>query len=93
MASFRPETHKTLVALLLEQRKTKRLSLRKVVAALPEWMAFEFSTLGKIERLERDISYAELRELAHVLGTTVAELDQQVDAIGRAKDKANRRKR
>jgi transcriptional regulator with XRE-family HTH domain len=90
MASFRPETHKTLVSLLIEQRKAKKLSLRKVVSRLPEWMNFQFSTLGKIERGVRDVSYAELREIARVLGTSVAALDVRVDEIEAAKAKAAR---
>jgi hypothetical protein len=93
MASFRPETHKTLIALIQQQRKAKKLSLRKVVARLPEWMNFQFSTLGKIERGVRDVSYAELREIARVIDTTVAALDQRVDEIEAAKAKAARRKR
>ena len=93
MASFRPETHKTLVSLLIEQRKAKKLSLRKVVSRLPEWMGFQFSTMGKIERGERDVSYAELREIAQVLGTSVATLALRVEEIVAAKDQAAGRAR
>ena len=56
-------------------------------------MGFEFSTLGNIERLERDAAYAELREIARIYDTTVPKLDQEVDAIEGAKDRAGRRKR
>lgn len=85
MASFRPETHKTLVSLLIEKRKEKGLSLRNVTAKLPDWMGYQFSTLAKIERGERDISYAELRELAQVLGTDVTTLATRVEEIVTAK--------
>jgi hypothetical protein len=88
MASFRPETHKTLISLLLEQRAARKLSLRQVVSRLPDWMHFKFTTLQKIEAGARDVSYAELREIAKVLGTSVAALDLRVEEIVVAKDKA-----
>jgi transcriptional regulator with XRE-family HTH domain len=96
MASFRPETHKTFVALLIEQRKARKLSLRRVVSKLPDWMNFQFTTLQRIEAGARDVSYAELREIAQVLGTSVAALDLRVDEILAAKERAahgTRRKR
>ena len=93
MASFRPEAHKTLVALIIEQRKARKLSLRQVVSRLPDWMNFQFTTLQKIESGARDVGYAELREIARVLGTSVAALDLRVDEIEAAKVKATRRKR
>jgi hypothetical protein len=76
-----------------QQRQAKKLSLRNVVARLPEWMDFQFSTLGKIECGVRDVSYVELREIARVIGTAVSALDQRVDDIEAAKAKAARRKR
>ena len=38
--------------------------------------------------LSRDVSYAELREIARVLGTSVAALDLRVDEILAATDRA-----
>lgn len=60
------------------------LSLEEVVARLPTWMGFDFSTLARAERGVRKLSYPELRELAFVLGTTIGELDAQVDFILKA---------
>lgn len=88
MASFRPETHKTLVALLVEWRKARKLSLRQVVSRLPDWMNFKFTTLQKIESGARDVAYSELREIAQVLGTSVADLDRRIDEIEAAKNRA-----
>jgi transcriptional regulator with XRE-family HTH domain len=42
-------------------------------------MGFDFSTLARVERGVRKVSYPELRKIATVLGTTVGELDAQVD--------------
>jgi len=64
--------------------------LESVVAKLPVWMGFDFSTLARIERGVRKVSYPELREIATVLGTTVGELDAQVDFVLRAVRTAER---
>jgi len=90
MASFRPETHKTLVSLLIEQRTARKLSLRQVVSRLPDWMNFKFTTLQKIEAGARDVSYAELREIAQVLGTSVAALALRVEEILAAQEEVAR---
>jgi transcriptional regulator with XRE-family HTH domain len=63
------------------RKNVLRLSLQRVVAKLPVSMGFDFSTLARIERGVRKVSYPELREIATVLGTTVGELDAQVDFV------------
>jgi transcriptional regulator with XRE-family HTH domain len=88
MPSFRPESHKTLVELLKKRRRAKRWSLKLVVARLPAWVNFDFSKLARIERGVRDVSYAELREIAIALKTTIGDLDDEVDAVLAAKSKA-----
>jgi len=57
MPSYRPESHKTLIALLRQERKARKLSLRKAVARLPEWMNFQYSTLAA--RVEEILSAKE----------------------------------
>jgi len=90
MASFRPQTHRIMAGLLKQHRRALKLSYRKVVDRLPEWMAFKFTTLQKIEKLSRDISYAELREIALVLGTSAEELSRAVETILAAKERASK---
>jgi transcriptional regulator with XRE-family HTH domain len=89
MPSFRPDSHKTMAEQLRHRRKVVlRLSLEEAVEQLPKWMGFDFSTLARIERGVRKVSYPELRELAIVLETTVGELDAQVDLVLRARKTA-----
>jgi hypothetical protein len=56
-----------------------------VAARLPGWMNFDFSKLARVERCVRDVSYAELREIAHALETSIAELDAHVTEVLGAK--------
>jgi len=86
LSTFNREPHKALVQLLKQQRKARKLSLRKVVKLLPPWLKFEFQTLHKIEAGRRNVTYTELREIARVLGTSVAALDGRVDEIVAAKE-------
>jgi transcriptional regulator with XRE-family HTH domain len=88
MASFRPESHKTLVQRLRALRKEKHWSLEVVAARLPGWMDFDFSKLARVERCVRDVSYAELREIARALETSIAELDAHVNEVLGAKARA-----
>lgn len=93
LKSFRPESHKTLVALLRQRRKDRQMTLKEVAAKVPTWMKFDFSKLARIERSVRNVSYAELREIAKALGTDVSTLSAQVEEIIRAKSGAGRKKR
>lgn len=89
MPSFRPESHKTMAEQLRHRRKVVlKLSLEEVVEQLPPWMGFDFSTLARLERGVRKVSYPELREIAIVLKTTIGELDAQVDFVLKARKAA-----
>jgi hypothetical protein len=55
----------------------------KLLADRGETLYSRFAVLGA-----RDISYAELREIAKVLGTSVAALDLRVEEIIAAKEHA-----
>jgi transcriptional regulator with XRE-family HTH domain len=90
MASFRPDTHKTLATLLRKTRREKRLSLARVASRLPTWMHFDHSKLGRVERGERDVSYAELREIAKAIETTIGDLVNAVEDIIAAKRRVSR---
>jgi len=80
--SFRPETHKILAKRLRYRRKIDlKLSLEVVADRLPAWMAFDHSKLARVERSVRDVSYAELREIAIALETTIGELDAFVSGV------------
>jgi hypothetical protein len=81
MAGFRTQAYFALVEALISQRRARKLALRKVVALMPEWLEWDHSTLHKIEKGKRDISFVEARALAIVLGTTIAELDAQATAL------------
>ena len=78
---FKTQAYFALVEALISQRKARKLTLRKVVALMPEWLEWDHSTLHKIEKGKRDISFVEVQALAIVLGTTVAELDAQAAAL------------
>jgi len=80
--SFRPESHKLLADRLRQRRKKElKLSLEVVANRLPAWMHFDHSKLARVERAERDVSYAELREIAISLETTIGELDGYVARV------------
>jgi len=77
--SYRTQALEILIELLTERRKKKRISLRALAAKLPPAMGFTHSTLGKVERRVQDLSYAEARDVAKALDTSLSELDAQVE--------------
>jgi len=86
MASFRNGAYDAVVEALITQRRAlKGMTLRKVAKLLPEWLGFDWTTLHKIEKKRRDVSFVEVQELAKVLGTTVADLDRKAAAIAAAR--------
>jgi transcriptional regulator with XRE-family HTH domain len=63
------------------RKKELELSLEVVAARLPDWMAFDHSKLARVERDVRNVTYAELREIAIALETTIGELDAFVSGV------------
>lgn len=88
MTSFRNGTHAALVAVLISQRKALKLTLRAVAARMPKYLGWDHTTLAKIEKGRRNVSFVEARELARVLGTNLAGLELAVDALESASDQA-----
>jgi hypothetical protein len=86
MATFRNGAYDALIETLIAQRKSKKgMTLRKMAKLLPEWLGFDWSTLHKIEKKRRDLSFVEGQELAKVLDTTVGELDAKAKEIAAAR--------
>src|SRR4051812_262494 len=77
--SYRSPFHLALVELLKARRDHLKLSLEKTVERLPSWMGFNFSTLARVERVERDLSAQELRELSMALQSSIDQLSAEAD--------------
>jgi transcriptional regulator with XRE-family HTH domain len=73
--NFRNGAYDALVEALRARREALDLSQMAVAAAMPKWLGFDHTMLNKIEHRIRNVSHIEVRELAKVLRTTVAELD------------------
>ncbi len=88
MASFRNETHTALLAVLISQRKARKLTLRAVAARMPKYLGWDHTTLSKVEKGRRNISFVESRELAQILETNLASLEVAVKAVESANEQA-----
>ena len=88
MTSFRNGTHAALVAVLISQRKALKLTLRTVAGRMPKYLGWDHTTLVKVEKGRRNVSFVEARELARILGTNLAGLELAVDALESANDQA-----
>ena len=88
MTSFRNGTQAALVAVLISQRKALKLTLRAVAARMPKYLGWDHTTLAKIEKGRRNISFVESRELARIYGINLAGLELAVDALESASDQA-----
>ena len=73
--NFRNGAYDALVEALRTRREALGLSQMAVAAAMPNWLGFDHTMLNKIEHKVRDVSFIEVRELAKILQTTIAELD------------------
>ena len=81
MTTFRNETHAALVAVLISQRKTLKLTVRAVAARMPDYLGWDHTTLVKVEKGRRNVSFVEARALAAILETNLAGLDVAVEAL------------
>jgi transcriptional regulator with XRE-family HTH domain len=87
MTSFRNGTHAALLAVLISQRKALKLTLRAVAGRMPKYLGWD-TTLVKVEKGRRNVSFVEARELARILGTNLAGLELAVEALENANDQA-----
>jgi transcriptional regulator with XRE-family HTH domain len=85
LTSFRNGTHSALIAVLSSQRKARKLTLRTVAARMPRHLRWDHTTLSKIEKGRRNISFVEVRELARILETKLETLDVAVEAMENAR--------
>ena len=90
MTSFRNGTHAALVAVLISQRRALKLTLRAVASRMPKYLGWDHTTLVKVEKGRRNVSFVEARELARILGTNLAGLEVAVEALEGAQDQATR---
>jgi hypothetical protein len=90
MTSFRNETQAALCAVLESHRKTLKLTVRQVAARMPKHFGWDHTTLVKIEKGRRNISFVETRALAPILETNVASIDLAIEALENANSVANR---
>ncbi|HEY4215017.1 MAG TPA: helix-turn-helix transcriptional regulator [Steroidobacteraceae bacterium] len=88
MTSFRNGTHAALIAVLISQRKALKFTLRTVAARMPKYLGWDHTTLVKVEKGRRNVSFVEARELAKVLETNLAGLDLAVEALENASHEA-----
>jgi hypothetical protein len=86
MTSFRNGTHAALIAVLISQRKALKLTLRTVAGRMPKYLGWDHTTLVKVEKGRRNVSFVEARELARILGTNLAGLELAVEALESAKN-------
>lgn len=84
MATFRNGTHAALLAVLISQRKALKLTVRAVAARMPEHLGWDHTTLVKIEKGRRNVSFVEAHELARILQTNLAGLALAVEALENA---------
>jgi transcriptional regulator with XRE-family HTH domain len=88
MTSFRNGTHAALLAVLISQRKALNLTLRTVASRMPKYLGWDHTTLVKVEKGRRNVSFVEARELARILGTNLAGLEVAVEALENANREA-----
>lgn len=84
MTTFRNTTHAALIAVLSSQRKALKLSVRTVAARMPRHLGWDHTTLVKIEKGRRNISFIETRALAPILELNVATIDLSLEALENA---------
>jgi transcriptional regulator with XRE-family HTH domain len=90
LTTFRNGTHAALLAVLISQRKARKLTVRSVAARMPEHLGWDHTTLVKVETGRRNISFVEARELARILGTNLSGLELAVEALESANYDATR---
>lgn len=88
MTTFRNGTHAALLAVLISQRRALKLTLRAVAARMPKYLGWDHTTLVKVEKGRRNVSFVEARELARILQTNLAGLELAVDALESANEQA-----
>jgi hypothetical protein len=59
---------------------------------MPKYPGWDHTTLVKVEKGRRNVSFVEARELAQILGTNLAGLELAVDALESASDQVTGRK-
>jgi transcriptional regulator with XRE-family HTH domain len=84
MTTFRNTTHAALIAVLSSQRKGLKLTVRSVAARMPKHLGWDHTTLVKIEKGRRNISFVETRELAPILELNIATIDLSMEALENA---------
>ena len=63
-------------------------SLTALAGRMPKYLGWDHTTLVKVEKGRRNVSFVEARELARILGTNLAGLELAVDALESANDQA-----
>jgi hypothetical protein len=84
LTTFRNGTCAALLAGLITQRKSLKLTVRTVAARMPKHFGWNHTTLVKVESGRRNISFAEARELVRILQTNLAGLELAVEALENA---------
>jgi len=90
MTTFRNETHAALIALLESHRKSLKLTMKQVAAQMPDYFGWDHTTVAKIAKGRRNISFVETRALAEVYETNIASIDLAIEALQNANYIANK---
>lgn len=60
--------NRAIVTVLTASRREAGLTQRQLAERLPDWLGWDHTTLGKVEKGRRRADYVELREIAIALG-------------------------
>lgn len=82
--SYRSPAHRALIDTLSNLRKNKKISLKVAASRLPPWMSLDFTQLSRIFRLDRDVSYQEVRYICIALGSDIMTVARDTEAVLKA---------
>lgn len=77
------------MSVLVAARKKAGLTQRGVAERLPGWLEWIHTTVGKVEKGRRNLSFVEAREYAKVVGITIAVVDKRAAALAAGRHEAH----
>lgn len=82
--SVRTRAHDAVVSVLVAAREQAGLTQRDIAKRLPAWLEWIYTTVAKVEKGRRNLSFVEVREYAKVVGVTVAMVDKRATRLAAA---------
>ena len=82
--AVRTRAHNAVVSILVAARLEAGLTQRQLADRLPAWLEWIHTTVAKVEKGRRNLSFVEVREYAKVVGITIAMVDKRAADLAAA---------